>query len=49
MAAKDYYQIDGDKLVRLRKSCPECGDGVFMAEHNDRLSCGKCGHLEAKE
>lgn len=30
------------------KSCPKCGPGVFMANHKDRLSCGKCGYTEKK-
>lgn len=33
-------------LKRERKSCPKCGGGVFMAKHQDRLSCGKCGYTE---
>ena len=30
------------------KSCPKCGPGVFMADHKDRLACGKCGYTEKK-
>ncbi|CAL1391763.1 unnamed protein product [Linum trigynum] len=30
-------------LERLRKECPKCGPGNFMADHGDRVSCGKCG------
>jgi len=37
---------DGNK--RKRKTCPKCGPGVFLAEHKDRLSCGKCGYMEKK-
>jgi small subunit ribosomal protein S27Ae len=48
MAKKDYYEISGDKLERKRKTCPKCGPGVFMAEHEDRTSCGKCGYTEFK-
>jgi len=33
----------------LKKSCPKCGPGVFMAEHKDRTSCGKCGYTEFKK
>jgi len=29
-----------------RKSCPKCGAGVFLAEHKNRTSCGKCGYTE---
>lgn len=30
------------------KSCPKCGAGVRLAQHADRLSCGKCGYMEKK-
>lgn len=30
------------------KSCPKCGPGIFMGEHKDRRSCGKCGYSEQK-
>lgn len=39
------YDTKND-LKRGRKSCPKCGAGVFMAQHQDRLSCGKCGYTE---
>lgn len=41
-----YYKIEGDKIIRTKRDCPRCGKGVFMAEHKDRLSCGKCGFTE---
>eukprot|EP00827_Trimyema_finlayi_P002693 TRINITY_DN238_c0_g1_i1.p1 TRINITY_DN238_c0_g1~~TRINITY_DN238_c0_g1_i1.p1 ORF type:complete len:182 (+),score=41.27 TRINITY_DN238_c0_g1_i1:182-727(+) len=38
-----YYQIDkNNKVVRLKKVCPECGAGYFMAQHFDRWYCGRC-------
>lgn len=40
--------MEGDKITRLRRNCPKCGDGVFLAEHKDRLSCGACGYTEFK-
>jgi len=40
------YDVSGGSVVRKRKSCPKCGDGVFMAKHKDRESCGKCGYTE---
>ena len=43
------YEALGEKLVRKRRSCPKCGPGVFMAEHKDRLNCGKCGYTEFME
>jgi len=36
----------GDSVVRKRKSCPKCGQGVFMAQHKGRITCGKCGYSE---
>ena len=33
-------------LKRKNKSCPKCGQGVFMAQHKDRSVCGKCGYTE---
>lgn len=41
-----YYKFGGRKIERLRKFCPVCGPGVFMAKHKDRWSCGKCGYTE---
>jgi len=41
-----YYEIDGDSLKRKRQTCPKCGEGFFLAEHNDRISCGRCGYTE---
>jgi len=29
--------------------CPKCGTGVFMADHKNRYSCGKCGFTEFKK
>ncbi len=49
IAKKDYYKLEGDKLTRSKKHCPKCGPGVFMAEHNNRVSCGKCGYTEFKK
>ncbi|PKK86369.1 MAG: 30S ribosomal protein S27ae [Thermoplasmata archaeon HGW-Thermoplasmata-1] len=50
MATKrECYSIEGNKLARSRKTCPKCGDGVFMAEHKNRVSCGKCGYTEFKK
>ena len=43
-----YYKVEGAKLVRSRKSCPKCGAGVFMAQHEKRSHCGRCGYTEFK-
>ena len=40
------YEASGGQLKRARKSCPKCGEGVFLAQHSDRLSCGRCGYTE---
>ncbi|CAL1358092.1 unnamed protein product [Linum trigynum] len=37
------YEDSTGVLERLRKECPKCGPGNFMADHGDRVSCGKCG------
>jgi len=44
-----YYQEKDGKLERTRRLCPKCGEAVFMAEHKDRTSCGKCGYTEFKK
>ncbi|GAB7016921.1 30S ribosomal protein S27ae [Methanogenium cariaci] len=51
MAVKrsEYYTMEGNTAVPQRKVCPRCGKGVFMAEHKDRVSCGKCGYTEFKQ
>jgi len=38
------YKVDENALTRLRKECPRCGRGYFMAQHNNRLTCGNCGY-----
>merc|ERR1712022_92507 len=44
LATLKYYKVDGNgKITRLRRVCPSCGPGVFMASHFDRQYCGKCG------
>ncbi|KAG2502066.1 hypothetical protein HYH03_000560 [Edaphochlamys debaryana] len=40
-----FYKVDDSgKVQRLRKQCPNCGPGTFMATHFDRVYCGKCGN-----
>ena len=41
-----FYKLDGDSIERIKRDCPRCGKGVFMAAHKDRLTCGKCGFTE---
>jgi len=41
-----YYKIEGEKATKLHKICSRCGKGVFMSEHKNRRTCGKCGLTE---
>lgn len=43
------YEAKGDKAERKRKTCPKCGPSIFLAEHKDRISCGKCKYTEYKQ
>jgi len=50
MSVKEYYKVSKNgKITRLKKSCPRCGLGTFMAEHSDRWACGKCGWTQFKK
>jgi len=40
-----HYKISGDKMTKAR-NCPRCGAGIFLAQHNNRLHCGKCNYTE---
>lgn len=44
--AADLYTINGPKVERKNRSCPKCGPGMFMAQHKDRVVCGKCYYVE---
>ncbi len=44
-----FFDISGEKVTRKKRDCPRCGRGVFMAEHKDRNTCGKCGFTEFKQ
>ena len=48
MKGREIFKVEGDMITRLRRHCPKCGDGFFLAEHKDRVSCGKCGYTEFK-
>ncbi len=41
-----YYKVDGQSLTRNKKICSRCGRGVFMSDHKNRRTCGKCGLTE---
>lgn len=42
------YKTENNKLIKS-PSCPKCGDGIFLAQHKDRLYCGKCHYVEYKK
>ena len=46
LAILKYYKVDDNgKIKKIKRECPnqKCGIGIFMAEHQDRYYCGKCG------
>lgn len=40
-----HYKVSGDSITKA-KFCPRCGAGIFLAQHKDRLHCGKCNYTE---
>lgn len=40
------YEKKKEKIERTNKTCPKCGEGVFMAKHKDRYTCGTCHYTE---
>jgi small subunit ribosomal protein S27Ae len=42
MARYEMYDEDGETD---HEQCQRCGD-AFLADHGDRLHCGKCGYTE---
>jgi ubiquitin-small subunit ribosomal protein S27Ae len=44
-----FYKVDSSKIERTKRECPRCGKGIFMADHKDRYTCGKCGYTEFKK
>ncbi|MHA1719797.1 MAG: 30S ribosomal protein S27ae [Promethearchaeota archaeon] len=43
------WVVKGGKVVREREVCPKCGPGNFMADHYDRMHCGRCGYTMFKK
>jgi len=41
------YTVEGG-AVKRKRSCPRCGPGIFLGEHQNRFVCGKCGYVEIK-
>ena len=48
-AKKEGYKLEGAKIVRVKKACPRCGAGTFMAKHKDRTFCGQCHYTVFNE
>ena len=45
VSQKDYYSVKENVLERKRRFCPKCTES-FLAQHEDRFTCGKCGYTE---
>ncbi len=45
----EFYKVQGETVLREKRTCPKCGPGIFMAEHSDRFHCGKCGYSQFKK
>ena len=44
LALLDYYLVEeGGKVKPLKRECEVCEVGTYMADHPDRMTCGKCG------
>ena len=48
LAVLNYYKVEDDKVVRLKQMCKVCPPGTFIAEHEDRLYCGRCNPAYTK-
>ena len=48
LAVLNYYKVEDDKVVRLKQMCKVCHPGTFIAEHKDRLYCGRCHTVSTK-
>jgi len=44
-----HYKADERGLKRLLPFCERCGPGYFMADHDDRYTCGHCGFTRYKQ
>jgi len=38
----NFFKLKEGKIERTKKNCERCGDGTFMADHENRWYCGKC-------
>lgn len=49
LAILKYYKVsEDDKVIRLKQMCKVCPPGTFLANHFDRLNCGRCRTLFKK-
>ena len=45
-ALLDYYNVEASgKIKKLKNECNKCEVATYMADHPDRFTCGKCGHM----
>ncbi|VUT27746.1 MAG: 30S ribosomal protein S27ae [Candidatus Syntrophoarchaeum sp. GoM_oil] len=49
MAIHEFYSVSDKEVKRMKQTCPRCGPGVFLADHINRKTCGKCGYTEFKK
>merc|ERR1711957_9311 len=46
LALLEYYNVEASgKVKRLKTECNKCEVATYMADHPDRFTCGKCGHM----
>lgn len=41
-------QNNYDQGKSKNRFCPKCGPGIMLANHKDRLYCGKCHYMEKR-
>lgn len=41
-----FYSLKSGAAERLKKPCPRCGPGTWLAGHKGRLYCGRCSYTE---
>jgi len=42
----NFYKIEENKIQQSHDMCPKCGPGYFLAQHSNRLTCGKCHYTK---
>ena len=46
LALLEYYNVEASgKIKKLKNECDKCEGATYMADHPDRYTCGKCGHM----